>query len=145
MTDWQACSCEDCVAMCKNRPCWPSPEEAKKLIELGYGDRLALDYWVGEGDDGLGELGETIHIVSPAIVGREGRNAPFWPTGRCTFLTDDNKCELHDICKPMEGRLQIHENSTEQARGIHRDVASLWDTQEGRSVVHLWEWRDEYA
>lgn len=38
------CSCDSCKAMCE-RPCWPSPEDAERLIDAGYGDKLMLDFW----------------------------------------------------------------------------------------------------
>ena len=40
------CACGGCSQMC-TRPCWPTPEEARRLIRAGLGDRLMLDYWGG--------------------------------------------------------------------------------------------------
>lgn len=37
----KSCSCITCQGKCEV-PCWPTPEEAEKLIRLGYGNRLML-------------------------------------------------------------------------------------------------------
>ena len=126
------CACETCQDMCMRRPCWPSPEEAQALINNGYGARLMFDYWVGGGFDG-----GDIHLLSPAIVGCEGGRAPFFPEGKCTFLTKDNLCELHSLgLKPIEGRVASCKGTT---YNLHGDVAELWNNSESRSVVERWE------
>ena len=131
-TDWKACDCDECVAMCERRPCWPTPDEARKLIHLGYAHRLMRDYWVGDY-----EQGDT-DIIAPAIEGREGRGAPWWPTGRCTMLTDDGRCALHDTgAKPLEGRMAIC-GDVDEPRDWHGDIAKMWDSDDGRAVVALW-------
>ncbi len=119
-----ACSCEECAEMC-NRPCWPTPEEASKLIELGYGDALMLDYWSASPD---------IYLLCPAEKGREGMTASFIPTGGCVMLKD-GLCALHGICKPLEGRAAHHAKCPD---GLHQSVAALWDSDEGRAVVDTW-------
>lgn len=106
LTDFKesVCQCDTCVSMCERRPCWPLPDEAQKLIEAGYGPRLMRDWWCRWPDD--------VVILSPAIVGEEGKYAPVWPTGRCTFLTDNKKCELHDKgLKPFEGHVAHHDGT----------------------------------
>lgn len=132
MKEWTACDCDECVEMCERRPCWGTPEEIDQLIQLGYGNRFMCDYWVDT-------LDCDINIIAPAIVGYEGKAAPFWPQGRCTFLTDDNKCELHDTgFKPKEGRLAIcGEAGTPD--NLHEEVAMQWDTDEARDLVTRWE------
>jgi len=123
-----ACACEDCKAMCDRRTCWPLPQEAFLLLEMGYANRLMLDYWTGEE--------ENIDIVCPAIVNYGGQQAPFWPIGRCTFLTSDGMCEIHDIGKPIEGR--IARCTQEPPNGFHYRVAKTWNSLEGKRIVSMW-------
>lgn len=131
--EWEACSCETCQDMCRRRPCWPLPNEARKLIEMGYAKRLMFDWW------GTSLEEEDIAIISPAIVGREGQQAPFFPYGRCTFLTDEGLCELHDSgAKPAEGRLALCTQSVDDGASLHEEVALAWDSDEGRDVIRLW-------
>jgi Fe-S-cluster containining protein len=107
------CSCATCVGMCEHRPCWGTPEEIEKIIEAGLGDRLMNDYWI--------ESPQDVQIFSPAIVGYEGRTAPFMPIGACTFLKN-GLCELHDKgLKPLEGRTATCKSS-KQAREQHNKV-----------------------
>ena len=128
------CACEKCKNMCRERPCWPSPQEAQKLIDSGYSNRLMYDYWVGDG-----RTGSDIGIISPAIVGYEGKAAPSWSMGRCTFLTKDDLCELHDKgLKPIEGRVADH---TGQLSGLHGEVAFLWNNGYGEGIVKKWKCR----
>ena len=120
------CDCLDCQEMCLH-PCWPTPEEAL-VIELHHPYRMYRDYWVmAEGPD--------IYIFGPAIKGYCAKEAPYWIRGSCTFFVD-GKCQLHDEgLKPLEGRLAHHSHN---AKGIHEHMASLWNTELGRSVAeHL--------
>lgn len=125
----RACACTTCVQMCEHRPCWPTPAEAQRIIKAGLGGRLMLDYWVGT---------PTTDILAPAIVGREGKPAPFWPRGRCTFLTVDGKCELHALkLKPLEGRVAHHSMKDATAERVRRHIVRLW-----RGSQHVAnEWR----
>lgn len=114
--------------MCETRPCWPTPDEAKAIIEAGLGDRLMLDYW--ESDDG------PINIVSPAIQGRESDHAPFFPHGQCTFLKG-GRCELHDLgLKPVEGRLAHHDGRGGEA--LHEAVAESWRNEQSQAFADTW-------
>lgn len=116
--DDNTCACKQCQDMCRNRVCWPTPEEAKALIDAGYGARLMMDYWVSDPD---------INILCPAISGYESQQAPWTPTGRCTFFTDEGLCEINHL-KPLEGkkaRHDLYENNKDMAQ-LHGAVASLW-------------------
>lgn len=129
LKDTRSCTCEKCMSFCL-RPCWPLPEEASKLIELGYANRMMLDYWVGDGEDG-----GDINIISPACLGYEGYCAPFWPTGTCTMQdVGSGLCDLHGVCKPYEGRITYHDRVTDQ----HKAVADAWNCDYGREVVERW-------
>jgi Fe-S-cluster containining protein len=86
------CSCYSCKEACRTLPCWPTPKESQALIDKGFGARLMCDYWVGDGPNG-----NDIEIISPAIVDYESCHAPLLRFGRCTFLTKDDLCKLHNI------------------------------------------------
>ena len=134
------CDCDKCKGMCK-RPCWPTPKEAKKLIDSGYAKRLMLDYWAAE---------PNIYIVCPALKGYEGKETPYWPSGEkgCTFQDSKGLCEIHDKkLKPIEGRVAHHsEIGNGSGLDLHKAVAKLWNSKEGRDIVLLWKqkvWRKE--
>jgi len=123
------CSCDICKSMC-DRPCWPTPEEAKKLIEAGLAKKLMLDYWCGT------ENTPDIDLISPAVIGYEARKAPFFPSGKCTFFNEKGLCDIHHM-KPLEGR--IADCKTKYEEDTHYNVACLWNTPEGEAVVALWK------
>jgi len=122
--------------MCRRRPCWPTPAEARRLIAAGYGDRMMLDWWEreGYGDD---EDRADILLLCPAAVGHEGRQAPHDALGRCTFLTADELCEIHQM-KPLEGAEAMC-TGPNNGLELHRRLADTWDTEEGEDVVDLWQ------
>lgn len=129
LEDTAACACDVCKELCQ-RPCWPLPEEADKLIELGYARQMMLDYWVGDG-----EYGGDINIISPALIGYGGLCAPFWPGGTCGMQDlSSGLCNLHDVCKPYEGRVAHHARVNDQ----HEAVAGAWNCDYGREVVERW-------
>lgn len=136
----EPCDCPACRSMCR-RPCWPIPSEVRALIDAGYGNRLMLDYWVG---DFSGEyLRDNTYIICPANPGHEGSTAPDY--GFSLFLSPlhtgcvfqkSGLCELHERkLKPAEGRAAHHAVYQPE---LHKDVARHWDTDEGRAVVALW-------
>lgn len=72
-----ACSCDKCKDMCK-RSCWPSPEEAEKMLNAGLGPKLMLDQWAAA---------EDINLLCGASASQyEGLSAPWWPDGRSTIV-----------------------------------------------------------
>lgn len=125
-----SCTCEECIGMCKKRPCWGTPEEIEKIMDAGYSHRLMYDYWVGNFTDREGDT----PIIAPAIVNCESGYAPFWPTGRCTFLNNKDRCDIYNI-RPIEARVAHHN----QTKGIHREIAKAWDTPEGTQVIARWK------
>lgn len=131
----RVCSCENCVGACEYRPCWGTPEDIEKIIDAGYGSRLMNDYWASRGDD--------INIPAPAIRNYEGRGAPLMPIGRCTFLTKEGLCELHDAgLKPLEGRVTICTGDDAVIKE-HQDarvfIVDQWRTPEGKAVYQKWK------
>lgn len=131
-----SCSCPKCVKMCEHRPCWPTAEEASRLIDADYGPRMMNDYWVGGGGE---DNDSDIQIISPAKFGYEGKYAPFWPTGRCSLLTDEGKCPLHDLgLKPLEARVADCKSKTDD-QDVRKFIVGTWNTEVGRAVVKKWE------
>lgn len=118
--------------MCKERPCWGTPQELEKIVQAGFGPRLMKDYWIGGGPEG-----SNINILCGAIPGHEGLDAPWWPAGQCTFLTNDGKCELHDLeLKPSEGK--IASCKKENSENLHREVAMTWNNEEAQQFISKW-------
>lgn len=116
------CTCDTCVEMCSNRPCWPTPAESKAIQDAGYSSRLMRDYWVSDS-----HFDHDVDMLVPAIVGYEGGTAPTWPTGQCTFLKD-GKCELHDKgLKPLEGRVMDHLSTYEDSQMVRLFIVNEWD------------------
>lgn len=127
-----ACSCQECKAMCERRPCWPTPSDARRLIDAGYASDLMLDWWFNTAAN------RTVYVLTPAIVGRESGQAPAIPSGRCTFFDEDGLCQLHMLnLKPTEGKQALCEDRTPQ--GLHERIAGTWDTLEGRDLIDDWE------
>lgn len=128
------CSCEICKNMCK-RPCWGTPEDIKRLIDAGYGDRLMHDYWKNSPEDDQA-------IICPALKGSEGKFAPFIPKSEegCTFWKD-GLCELHEKgLKPTEGKLAYHDEKVEVVDdyNLHEAVAKTWWNYEGQELSVQW-------
>lgn len=122
-------TCEGCVhgiMLCETRPCWGTPADIRKIVDAGFGKRLMFDWWVGTGSD--------VEILAPAIVGHEGQEAPSFPMGKCTFLTEDKKCELHDLgLKPLEGAAACCKVGTQPS--MHHDIAMTWANPEAQALV----------
>lgn len=87
------CSCDSCKRLC-HTPCIGTPEDIEKLINAGYGDRLAPSLWCVGMLNGLTRT--PIKMIMPI---RE-------ESGWCTFRLPDGLCELHEKgLKPLEGKL----------------------------------------
>jgi len=129
IVDPPACSCKACVSSCESRAGWMTPDEALAAIEAGYARRLMKDWWVNTRDGDLDLLGA-------AECGWEGERAPFWPGGRCTFLTAKGLCEIHASgFKSVECRKAYHSTHYER---LHGAIAKLWDTAKGKAVLRRW-------
>jgi hypothetical protein len=119
------CACEQCKAMCAESTCLPTPDEARELVRMGYGSRLAT-YDFGAA------IGRTdIRFVGPAPKGHEGARDLRSPKGRCTFFTEDGRCEIHRH-KPLEGRLAHH---TRNWQPIRVGMAAHWRGKRFDSVL----------
>lgn len=123
------CSCDDCKKMCSHVPCWGTPDEIMGLLELGYGDKMMLDYYEKEFI--------RIDIVCPATIMACGKVASWNRYGDCVMLNSDGLCTIHSVGKPIEGRVASCERGS--THNVRRSLATLWDTDHGKTVVELWE------
>lgn len=131
LTEPIRCSgCTKGIDMCKTRPCWGTPDDVEKLIAADHAKSLMLDYWCGDGPNG-----DDVEIVAPAIVGDEGDYASSVPRGRCTFLTEEEKCGVYDQ-QPTEGAQACCKVSKND---LHRQVAMSWNNEQGRELVARWK------
>lgn len=141
------CSCTECAGFCARRPCWATPDDARRLIDAGYGDKLMIDYWEGDRYD---DEDEDILLLCPAAKGFEGFKAPamegfaFWVKMLplpCVFL-NAGLCELHQKgLKPSEGRYAHHDNVPTSERAVHHAIAQMWNNTEGQQLVEDWKAR----
>lgn len=89
------CGCQKCQSQC-HTPCLGTPEDIMKLIESGYGNRLASTAWAA--GMVMGVIDHPVEMIQ-AIQEEDGF---------CTFF-HDGKCELHNLgLKPTEGKLSHH-------------------------------------
>lgn len=125
----KTCDCSICRSMCHNSPCWPSPQEAKKLIKLGYGSRMMLTSQSHPFDRPI----RTIFVISPARQNCGGRTNDYGKA--CTFQKK-GLCTLHNICKPIEGRLAICKGP--EPDNLRDQVLLLWDNPSAQKLVEEW-------
>jgi len=161
-TDYSECQgCERGMKFCQ-RPCWPTPDEARRLIDAGYGDRLMMDFWAGS---------DPHMILCPANPGYESKECEDFEMTRlekkieeggesvdnllglfrllfgqstgsdvrkgCTFQNAGGGCDLHAVgLKPFEGRKTCCKVDT---RGIHEAVAMTWKNPEAQELVEEWK------
>jgi hypothetical protein len=126
------------VFACKVSPCWPTLADAARLILEGYGTQLMLVRYEG------------VSMLTPAAVGFKGKAGPpqrmlyifppVWGRGRCSFLTAENRCELHAPgLKPLEGRLASHAPSAPgEAEAVGTMIIRTWANPEGRALCESW-------
>ena len=149
------CACAKCREACKRNPGWFTPAEARRAIEAGFANRLMRD-WL-EPSTVVGNK-ERIYVLAPASEGYEGDDAPEIPEyesileamfappfekGRCIFFSKDERCEIHDSeFKPIQCRTAFtcrREVLGGNASASNFIVARMWDTDEGREVIAVWE------
>lgn len=107
-----SCSCDKCVNICRTAPCIGTREDILKLVKSGYGNRLFPT--VLAAPIVLTMFGKPVSIV-----------ASKFENGKCTFLTEENKCELHDIgLKPTEGKITIHSEPTDI--NVFKQIIETW-------------------
>jgi Fe-S-cluster containining protein len=136
-----SCTCEHCISACENNPGMGTPDEMRKLIDLGYANKLCIDWW--EPSFEL-DNDERIFMLVPAALGTEGgysEEMPSmgwlfdWRKGQCTFLTEDDRCAIHEH-KPTECRefLACRGKKANRAK-----IVRQWNTPKGQTLVREWK------
>ena len=135
------CVCQACVNCCHQTPGWPTPDEARKLIDAGHADRLMLDWWEDE---------PNVHLLCPASDGYEGDWAPEmpdmgmggfflavnWTKGRCVFLDGKDRCEVHEVAKPHECVITDHDTTQQVIADARDEIVAAW--REATDLVAEW-------
>jgi hypothetical protein len=123
----EPCSCEICLNYCK-RPGWWTVEEAAKVIEAGYANRMMLEI--------SPEL--SVGVLSPAFKGNENNySLQIFSKQGCTFL-QKGLCELFDTGhQPLECRYCHHDRI---GKGIkcHLDIEKDWNSESGKRLIVKW-------
>lgn len=128
------CSCSVCADLCKSLPGWLVPDDLPRIAaHLGlseqelFNTRLQVDWW----DD------ESLRILAPLrFPHAPGTLVPFFPHGRCTFLTEDDLCEIHEV-KPQEC-LRCRGcgyNPRDVVQRYHEAFMEAWDAPEHQDTI----------
>jgi len=119
-------------------PCWPTPEEANKLLKLGYGHQLCLDHYYNH------NYGPMVWALAPRRIPNK-RETPkdlrkYGPgLSGCCLQTKEGLCSIHNICKPIEGRLaSSHINLEDEGHNLRYSVGKMWMTAYGDSIYQRW-------
>jgi hypothetical protein len=123
------CFCLRCQSMCFI-PCWPTPEEARKLLAAGYGKQLMLNYYHHPKESKI------LWVLSPAKKGRQ-RKLNTEGEGRCVFQDSRGLCHLHHQGKPLEGRLASTHGGPDSEE-LREAIALLWDNQSAQQLAFDW-------
>jgi hypothetical protein len=123
----EPCSCNICKGYCQ-RPGWWIPEEAKKAIGAGYGNRMMLEL----------APDKSFCVLSPAFKGNEGDYALQRYSGNgCTFYSN-GFCELFGTgLQPLECRFCHH---LRKGKGIscHRAIEKEWKKTSSKIIIIHW-------
>lgn len=115
----KGCTCSDCIKACKVKPGSFTPSELKRLSK---GMRMPLPELFAKYL--AADIGRGVTTVSPA-TDKTKPGSIGTVSGRCVFLTEDERCAIHDIAKPLECRLADHHGrhyDTEQFLGLWRRI-----------------------
>lgn len=127
-----SCDCEKCRNQC-HTPCLGTPDDIVRLIDAGYGDRVAITTWMA--GMLIGVYPSPVLMIQPTLE----------DNGWCTFRRPDGLCELHDKgLKPTEGRLSHHSagpDSMDPEKNLTWLVAKEWLPIQGQFSLMLKERR----
>ncbi len=127
--------CGTCRAACDHKPGWFKPGEAEAVAQYLnvpladlFKDKLAVDWWVGDGYDG-----GDIFVLSPVVVGETaGKEFPGDPVGKCVFF-QQGRCSIHPV-KPYECAQAVPCRGSKQPN-FHQKAADSWNTETGQSQI----------
>jgi hypothetical protein len=123
----EPCSCEVCRGYCK-RPGWWTVEEAEKVIEAGYANRMMLEI----------SPERNFGVLSPAFKGNEGNlSMQIFAKEGCTFYNNE-LCELFGTgLQPLECRYCHHERKN---KGLlcHAAIEKDWDREHVKRLIVRW-------
>ncbi|MFL6764533.1 MAG: hypothetical protein ACJ8FO_04980 [Sphingomicrobium sp.] len=126
----QDCACSACKKACETVPGWFTPAEAVRAIEAGLARRMSA----------VSEILSGMFALAPSVAGREGR-AGWHGLGRCTLLTADGRCEIHDSgFKPVECRTGYGCHDGPDLPKVE-EMWAMWRSPEGKAAVELWQSR----
>lgn len=149
------CNCQRGVAMCKKVPCMGTVENMEKIMDAGYSKNLMLEWWSGTGSTlkhGFTKYGnpftEDVMYLCPAVIGYEGKVAPFKRGGTCNLLKDD-LCSIHSI-KPVQGQIACcqfdykylpgkEESDENMINDERHDILITWNTEKGKALIERWK------
>lgn len=140
------CDCPTCKDMCANgHPCRPTPDEAEMMLEAGLAGKLYLEYNKVYRD---GKYIDDVTLLKPAIQGEEstGGNSN---TGRCTFVSSDGLCTIHNsgfkpvearkaMCDEQESRLTDDEFDEHENTDVYELVKLSWNSDKGIELIKRW-------
>lgn len=90
------CACTDCVAFCHTRPGYLSPGDlfaiANKLMADGR-----IHTRAGVFDFLRASKGAVVGEAATGKLWRIGTITPKMKDGKCVFLTDDDRCSIHEV------------------------------------------------
>jgi hypothetical protein len=116
-----SCACSLCRDMCKTVPCMGTPGDILRIINNGFIEKLIWTDWAAGVKFGI----DPVTMIQPRQL----------PNGHCSFLTADNKCELHDKgIKPIEGKLAAHNVSGFRLSYV---VARTWFFKRNDRTIEL--------
>jgi hypothetical protein len=126
----ESCQCDACRALCRHKPGWFLPGQIEPLaaamgitVKDLFDRYLAVDWW--EENDRL----PLTFLLSPAVKGNPtGEEFPYDATGTCVFYGDDGRCAVHDLGKPHECALALHD---EEPCDRHLETARAWADHQG--------------
>lgn len=115
------CACTNCVECCKRHPAYLIPSDIPRIA-----DHLKIS---------LGELAARLRKSPGALVSKGGR--PFAigtiipepdATGRCSFLTADDRCSIHEVapfgCAYFDVHMNLRESQRRSVWGLMRVASS---------------------
>jgi len=106
----------------------------KKIIEAGFAHNLMIDYYNSENIS----MNERTYILSGANNGNECSKADWNPKGKCSFLTNENKCLIHDI-KPTMGAIACCKRDHPNFVKENEACVATWATEEGKQLIEDWK------